>query len=354
MAPTTKNKHRERAARRLRRTKRERFLPYAHQRHGLILSLGEVRLDGRRVDDELVDADRHLVNLEATSWKRASIELCARYDEALLSQLLPEAERAQPPVAVLAAVRCEATRFRVGLLLSPIEGSGHQGTVQLRRDCLHRKTMLTAYLVRTRRAARSVPAFARAQGARLADARGWELRIEPPREADGKFLDIRYRSFSDDEVLKPFAGNLYRLEMDQPRPVLWVNADHQLITPVLGDRGTTGKRARLREVFYDLISQGVWTQLFLRTIDDLRGEGELSYDSERAVLSELLPAMYPKQRSNAARLAVLKSSLAADGLSLMAERLDAALQKKSAISAHMTRLVQETLDVADVAPRDET
>ena len=332
MAPAPKTNRRDRSAKKLRRTKRERFLPYAHQRHGLVISLGGVRLDGVRADDELVDADRHQVMLDATVWKKASIELCARYDDAMLAQLLPEAERAQPPVAVVAVLRCDATRFRAGFVLAPDNGNAHRGIIELRRDRLHGTTALSAHLVRSRRSLVGAPTFARAEGARLAGGRSWELRIEQPRAVDGRFFDIRYRSFSDDEVLKPFVGNLYRLEMDQPQPVLWVNADHQLIVPVLGDRGTTGKRARLREVFYDLISHGVWTQLFLRAVDDLRGGGELSYDWERAVLSELLPTMYPKQRSHASRLAVLMSSLQVDGLSLMAERLDAALQKKNAVT----------------------
>lgn len=331
-----------RAAKADSRTKRERFLPYAYERSGLTTHIESVRLDGI-TSDAVLDTDRHLVVLDDAIWKEAHIDVKMTMHDTLLSRVLPEAERAEPPVAIVGVLRCSATRFRARAFeLSPT-GSG-LATITLHRDQVHGAVDLSALLVRTRDTDLRTPGFATVAGARLAAARTWELRLEKQRVVGGQFLDIRYCSFRGDDVLQPFAGNLYRLELDQASPVLWINADQERITPILGDRGTTGKRARLREVFYDLIAQGVWTQMFLRAAEDLRTDGELTYDWEDAALRELLPSMFPELRSHALRVSALGRSLRSDGLSVTVERLDAALQRKNDISLHMTRLIDDTIE----------
>jgi hypothetical protein len=99
----------------------------------------------------------------------------------------------------------------------------------------------------------------------------------------------------------------------------------------------------MRELFYDVISYGVWTQLFARAAQHL-AEGERVYEWEEAVLRELLPFLYPQKRDHAARVQALTELLDYGDWPLVMERLDAALQAKSDSSLHMAKLIEETVE----------
>ncbi|MCA9624809.1 MAG: hypothetical protein KC731_37555 [Myxococcales bacterium] len=324
------------------RTKRQRFLPYAYARHGLVARIEGLRIDGQAAP-RAIDPERHLVSLDEEPWRRVTFGLVVSVPPEVVERVVPKG--AEPALELVAVLSCEATRLRVAIAraMAPVGGGEVSLPIPLRRDDLAGAASLEVHLLRAATGEAS-PGFAHHAGSRLASARGWELRLERRREPEGRFLDVRYRSFADDEVLRRFAGNLYRVELDQAAPVLWINSDHQRIVPILGDRGTRGKRSRLREVFYDLIAQGVWTQLFSRAVEDLQtADGELTYDWEDAALREVLPGMYPEARSHTARREALLHGLRSEGLAATMERFDAALQKKSDVAEHMTRLIEETL-----------
>ena len=326
------------------RTARQRFLPYAYARTGLVTQAPRVELDGVR-SDEPTDVDRHLVLVEDEQWEQARVVLPITVEPALLAEVVPESERAAPPLVLMVVVRCEATRLRRARVVAgpPIVAGTHEAVLELRREELRGSALLTPMLLRASDAEVSLAGYAALAGARVAGGRHWELRSEPQQPADGRFLDVRYRPFSTDPVLARYSDNVYRLELDQETPTLWINADHEPLVPVLGARGSTGKQARLREVFFDVIAQGVWTQLFVRAADELRQLGELPYPWQEVALRELLPLMYPELSSHRPRLEALREALQSDGLGAVIERLDAALQRKSELSRHMLRLVEEVL-----------
>lgn len=332
-------------AKKLRRQRRERFLPFAYRRSGIDSVVRRVFLDGAQVALD-VDRDRRLVPLEDDVWQTASLEVHLEITQQLLTAVLPPSEIDAPPVELVLVLRCVETRLRRAI--KPTGSRLRPGTfttrVELHRTELFGTAELRAYLVRSDPCLHRQPGFAWAAGARLASSRPWELRLERKRPTAGRFLDVRYRSFAEDEVLTPFRKNLYRLELDQDAPILWVNTDHDKLTPILSDKGSTGKRARLREVFYDVIAHGVWAQLFVRAAEDIRAQGELTYDWEDAVLIELLPMILPGHRSHTQRVAGLRRALQRDGLAVVMERLDAALQHRSELTRHMTRLVEETVE----------
>jgi len=334
--------------RRRKRKKRQRFLPFAFVRQGLEVTVAALTLDGTK-ETAPVDPDRRVVSLEGDDWQRAQLSVEVNVSTALLAAVVPPSEQRADgvtPVALLLVLRCAETRLRRPIWLSrgPLPAGCHRTDVAIDRHEVRRSAELHAYLVRAATAETPTAGYAWLAGARLADARTWDIRCEPRPVPPGRFLDVRYRSFREDEVLAPFHANVYHLELDDEQPVLWVNTDHGQLTPILSDKGSTGKRARLREVFYDLIAQGVWTQLFLRALDDLRSDGELTYDWEDTVLRELLPTMLPGHRSHAERLAALERAAERDGLPTLVGRLDAALQRRSEISRHMSRLVAETVE----------
>ena len=328
-----------------RRTKRERFLPYAYGRSGLAVELRGVRLDGRLLE-EGVDPQRRLVAIDEERWDTLTVELELTVSEELLGAVLPPHERVSAPVAALVIVRCSDTKLRRGVVAeAPPGGVGvHVARVRVVHDEVRGGVELVPQLVRKRSARTPAGGFASVEGARLARARPWEVRLEPERSPEGRFLDVRYRSFSDDAVLMAVGDNLYQLECDQEAPILWVNSDHARIAAILNDRATTGRRARLREVFFDVIAQGVWTQLFLRAAMDVVERDEVVYPWEDAVLRELLPLMYPGPRTHPARRRRLVDSMDQLGIVGTVERLDSALQQKNELTRHMGRLIEETVE----------
>ncbi len=328
-----------------RRTKRERFLPYSFQRHSISLTVGSRRIDDKLVD-EGIDPDRRLVRFEDDIWHDGSITLQITVNKQLLAAVVSADELPVAPVDLVVVFRCAETKIRRCIVVcrAPLNQETFSATMQFQRQDVFGSAELCAYLVRTTDAQQRLAGYAWLAGCRVASSRPWELRFDIRRKPTGRFLDVRYRSFRQDEVLSTYQSNLYRLELDQELPVLWVNADHDKVTPILSDKGSTGKRARLREVFYDVIAHGVWTQLFVRAADDLVGPDDLTYDWEDSVLRELLPGLLPGYRTHGARLSALRRTLDREGLPATIERLDAALQQKNEITRHMTRLVEETVE----------
>ncbi|MFW5921280.1 MAG: hypothetical protein ACOCUS_05515 [Polyangiales bacterium] len=328
------------------RTKRERFLPHAYERFGMGLRVRRCTFDGERVVDE-IDAERHVVETDEETWDEVAMELEVTTREQVVAGVFPEHERRAPPAEVWVVVRCPESRLRRGERVGgePPVGAPVVCELRLRRDELRGSAEIVPFLIRSRDADRPVPGFAPAAGARLASARGWELRVDRKRETPGKFLAVLFRSFREDDRLRAYASNLYHLDSDVESPILWINADHDKVRPVLEATGTTGKRARLREVFFDQIAHAVWTQLFARAAGHLVEPGELVYEWETSVLHELLPAMYPSVRNHDGRVEMLVRALdGGRGAPDVLEQLDHALQRKNEIATHMTRLVEEAVE----------
>ncbi|HJL19747.1 MAG TPA: hypothetical protein RMH99_29055 [Sandaracinaceae bacterium LLY-WYZ-13_1] len=317
------------------RTKRERFLPHAFERFGVTCAIHRVRLDEHRPVEGL-DADRHLVALDATDWEVADLDGALAVPPEVIARVLPAGDRA----GLVLTVRCPATRLRAVHVAgdAPANGSPLAFRVRLERDRVSGTVELTPHLVRSTDAPAPRPGHATRAGSRLASARPWTVRIDPVRDPAGQFLDTRYQAFSEDERLATFGDALYHLQVDES-PILWINADHERIVPVLNDRGTRGPRARTREVVFDLVAHAVWSQLFVATLHDLE-KGELVYEWQDSVLRELLPALYARERTHGARVERLREALERDERIELMARLDAELQRRHAVADHITKLVE--------------
>jgi len=184
------------------------------------------------------------------------------------------------------------------------------------------------------------PVFAARAGQRLASARSWSLSAGRPDASSGKFLDTRYARFCDDPRLCPFASAVYQLEISE-RPILWINAEHGRVQTLLADRATRGWRARTRDLLFELISQAVWTQLFVHCALGLMSAGRLPGEWEESVLIELLPGLYPGQRSHELRLRAFSGDLDRGLLVELLARLDASLQRRHSLADHASKLALE-------------
>ena len=237
--------------------------------------------------------------------------------------------------------QCPGTFLRSAVRATAISPET-QIELSLRRDDLAGSVHVQAFLVRAEET-RGVPGFATASGARLADSRPWELRVDRVREMRGEYLDVRYLHFTEEATVPTRDWkNLYLLRMDQEVPELWLNADHERIVAVLDSKGTVGRHARIREVAFDQIAYGVWTQLFLRSARDYVQSEEVTYPWQEAVLDLLLRDLYPEVRSATERRERLGDEW--EDLPSLLVRLDAALQRRGELSSHFLRLVEESED----------
>lgn len=326
-------------SKRLKRVKRERFLPFAYDPFGLEVEVHAVVLDGQR-DVESIEPERRLVTIEEAGWSEAIVRGSVRVPPDLVDRVYPSAERRAPPTRLCMVVRCAVTRVRRAIDLdAPLEpGASFAFELRLERGEAFGTVQLVPFLLRSASASDSEAGFAGSVGSRLASARPWIVRLDRARDPAGEFLDTRYHPFSTDPQLRPYAAALYRLEVSE-QPTLWINTDHARIASVLEQEGTRGTNARLREVVFDHISQGVWTQLFVQAAMDLQ-QGELVFPWEDTVLRELLPGVV-EGRTHKTRLEFLLQALSRSELPHLLSRLDAALQERDRLVEHIEKLIED-------------
>ncbi|MCB9603190.1 MAG: hypothetical protein H6722_06645 [Sandaracinus sp.] len=307
-------------------SRRVRAWPYPTARGGLRLVVDRATADGREmsVDDE------HARIETGEAFERLRIEAHVEVDPDVAS-LVPDPEA----LALALVYRCAATRVRAAVAASLAKP---RFVLELARDDVDGDISLVAQL--TRRTQGTSKAHARHVGAWLGSSGTWTLvtRPEPPR--DGRFLEIQFQRFSQDPVLSTFGPVLYRLEVDDDEPRLWLNADHTRAAAILSERGTRGVRARLRETIYDRIACGVWTQLFVLAVHARSDETRPGWHD--AVLDELLPEVFPDTLRGGLR-SRLEAQLEYDGWPGLLARLDLALQRRDAIADHVVKLVAEAI-----------
>lgn len=329
------------------RTKKERFLPYRYDRLGVEFAVQTVELDGSPVEN-LVEADRQRVLLDRP-WGEAKLDCVVTVPRTVLMAVLPEHEAGNPPIKLILALSCPDTRLRRGLELEAAVdqadgGRAFRGQVSLAKADLAGHLSIQPYLLRAEATTNAVSGFAPHEGARLAAGLEWEVQIDRGRLPEGRYLEVRMKSFAEDTLIpERDRGNVYRLETDQPAPILWLNSDHANLADVLMNEGTSGVRARLREVAYDQLAFPIWSQLLLRALHHryADGDGEYVYPWEEGVIESLAGWMYPDKETRSARIAQLEYER--EDLPLLLSRLDAALQREQEFATHLLKLIEEAV-----------
>src|SRR5690606_36420010 len=91
-----------RAAPRLARVKRERFMPFRYEPFALRMRLVDVRTDDEPpFVPEAADIDSGSLYLEDDRWERLRLRLTLDLDAGALERLIPEAEQSAPPIRFL-------------------------------------------------------------------------------------------------------------------------------------------------------------------------------------------------------------------------------------------------------------
>lgn len=322
------------------RAREQRFLPWAHEAHGLKLVILGGATDGRSFG--ALDPRGQVLDLSHV-WEQAQIQLEVRVPARVVRRVVAKQERDDPPVAVLLALRCDATnlRRRVGMRSwGEWQQDGLRFELQLEREMLAGSAELDVYLIRTRQQESTDSGFASRRGVRLASARTVVIQVDEPLARKGNYLDIQYRSFASAPNIPPSRrAAVYRLELERDEPILYLNEDHEHVRALLDSKGTRGSRARARDLLYERIGAGVWTQLVLGASTRLINDGEVAYAWEAGILAQWLPRLYPDEANEDERRARLERDYSRLP-SLLAE-IDGAIQSFNELGAAATKLADE-------------
>lgn len=317
-------------------SKRVRFLPFRFASGAISLTATSLRVDGEKVPIDEEQLHRGAMIVDREHWREIRLSGVMLVDPEAFLATLPEPERATPPASFILVLESPETRLRRRVLQQPWQGSECAFDVRVDAHEIAGPVTLTPWLVR-RQAANAAPGYGCEAGHRLASGRPLTIHPHAPKLRSGHFLDVRFKAFQADPVLRQMPWRAYFLDTTES-PVLFINADHDEVARVLSAGGQTGVDAGLREVFFDLIAVGVWNQLFLKAAEGLSADGESNKAWQAGVLHELLPLMLPSIRAHGERARELVA-IRDQSLGLLAEMCDSALQKKLDIVKHMSRLI---------------
>lgn len=244
---------------------------------------------------------------ELDAWNTVLLHLEIELDKSCFASVLPEAEQAEPPCAVIVAVRSDSSRTRTSVVL--VDAGTKDGTstltgqMVLRRRDVFGTVTLEPLLVRTRRASTPVDGLARELGDRLAWGAPYELQIDAPEQpTPGGTLTGRWEKFaeSDDEWLKRHKGDLFALKLGS-EPELLLNASVPGLRHIIDHSARRGKRARVQKATLDTLAVGVWHSLAGAAVGALQiavADGaeeplERLLDWQRGTLDRIAPRLYP-------------------------------------------------------------
>lgn len=328
------------------RSIQRRYLPYRYDKHGIDFSISSFRLDGgEKITD--VNQERRLISLENRGkWDEVTVSGEIKIDQDVIDDVLPVEERLQPPIKIYIASRCEYTYLRESKLIDspPVSLEGYDFSVTLSRNRLRNTASLKPYIIRTGDSNAETDEFATAKGVRLASSKSWEIRVDVQESPSGEYLEVLYDSFENKDYL-PEGDQVYHLDFREAKnPTLWLNSDHEKITRVLDSRARRGPDARVRDVFFDQISQSVWTQLIVHAATNIDEEGEVRYDWEDSVLDRFINDIYPDTDENEARTKLSQDIMSKEKLPDITSRIDSALQTRLRCHENMTKVIEEALD----------
>lgn len=258
-------------------TRRRRFPPFARLHGGGVLRVDAVRVDGRA----LVVGDDPAAPLALTEHARPrhaiELDLSLELPDGLADCLVP-GEEPQDAVAVLAVAEDPTTWFRAASHLRPVGERLVRGTLAVPARAVDRRFEVTALLLRRRSPVERVAGRASEKGARLGATAPRVIVLDPGRPATGGLLDVRPARFSTAEALRRWAGQPWFLQVTADPPILWLNEELPDVAGVLAAKGTTGRRARLRDLLFRAVGLQTWTTLLHAAVSGVTEvDGEVIY-----------------------------------------------------------------------------
>lgn len=323
-------------------TKRVRFHPYAFQEGALDLNIKTVRLDGHPTL-EPAEGERSF-NL-GDEWRTAQLEIQCRVGADLLARVLPSDEGCSPRAVLLVTCRCPSTyllRPHIVAIADALDRP-HTLEIEISADDVANEVSIHLDLVRTHRASLSCSAeFAKNPGMGLSTAQPWTLLLRPPEARGGRYLDVQFASFMEDErVPRGHRDGFFYLEERDP-PILLLNRDHPQLYRALRSRGTRGPDARTRDLALDQLQEQVWPAIITRALEDLERFGETSQSWQDGVLKQWLPDLYPDAENAAEQRDHARHEFADEPMAFM-KRLGAHFHARSKAGILFEKMLTEVM-----------
>lgn len=278
------------------RTERTRTeaLPYVYAQAGLDFTVTAYTVDGGDTGTIADNSDRQLSLENLPGWDTTTIQGTINLSESIIERVFPGSERDEPPGKLIVTADCLNTHNRFGyeVVDVPVEADEYEWEIDIDRDDVRKRVVLNSYLVRTTDGSHESSRCASYHGQRLADGMPWRVQIDEPDDWLGSHMVVRFKSFTDSAASVP-DDNLYYLDRTSPeQPRVWVNSDHRPIKSALSSGGYNGFRPRMRDVISGTIAHQIWTDLLMWTASDTTEDGEVEYEWQEAVLTEIGSRMY--------------------------------------------------------------
>jgi hypothetical protein len=171
------------------------------------------------------------------------------------------------------------------------------GKITLNRETSRGKASIQAVLVRTSDTT-EVDGFAFARGSRLAWSEVADVQADYVQPL-GEYLEVRFEKFrmSEDPLLKSSRAAVHVLDLRNPQPLLWINADIPGLKRVLDSVTPYGDLAAVRSAVNQSIGQTVWFELITSAAASLE-DGEVPTDWKGAVLRRAARWLDPNASSD--------------------------------------------------------
>lgn len=322
--------------------RKKRFLPYHYGEHQLQVSLKAYDLDGevQKIREAEKNAKKLSLN-DKKDWNELSLRGNIKIKEQTLKKVFPPLE--SPSATLLLTIHCPPTYLRKRhSITSKATADIHSFKISLRRHNLYGKVMIKAFLVRNKDSRKTYDAYATEKGMRLASSSVWAIYVDKLTSPIGaKYLTAIYENFSQTEYT-PDGNHFYYLDLRNPaEPLLWLNSEIERVQGILNSKGTRGKDARLRELFFDLISGGVWSRLLLRAITDITEENEPLYQWEKTLLRTFIAEKFPDYKFSTAMAELREKIHSNEGVDDVMQNINSFIQTHSGVRAHMIELIKE-------------
>jgi hypothetical protein len=282
---------------------RTEFFPYP-------VAEGALKIRYEFKSDQLEDVDHgRILAVEVPEPEPVRLDLTVEVAEGTYDKVLPEPERAEPPVDLVIALRSVSARERKTVEMVPDDGCW-RGTLDIPKSELYGEVDLEPILIRNRPG--SDDGYAAHRGAMIATGETVKVLVDEPPLPVGGFIEIKFESFRESGNRKRSEKPklLYMLDTDRETPIIWLNEDIPEFKNVMLARGPRGGNLRVRDAMFDTVVSQVWTSLASVALTNLAlalHEGE-DDDADRLaslpewhqrVISFWAPTLYPGSRAEA-------------------------------------------------------
>jgi hypothetical protein len=240
------------------------ILPYKHLGEKLAVNLNLSQIPHKVIGDYSVLLDKSAVGSSLT------LEIDVQVPNAI-TEAFPKAERAKPPLEVVATVVSIDGGIRERVALKQQKPNLYKGTINLDVTRIPEAVRICVYAVRTKPG--SGGGYAPRKGCRLAWTPTHEIRFTE-RPTKGKFLSVKWEDFGNSAVVPAgFESAMYYIDAESDPPVLYLNklASGPLVK-LLQTEGYGHAKAMPRDLLFRSIANDVWFVLAQAALDALRKE----------------------------------------------------------------------------------